>query len=119
MRRLVHLLLGGLPTTPAGTRALAATMADWRHETAKGGSLPNRLRGNAVGMWSVCPASIYSAMLITALLGPASRDVAILYWPIRLHLALLSVTVLPLVLAGYLARQTKRRDLGAGSAVPS
>jgi len=53
MRRLVHFLLGGLPTTPAGTRALAATMADWRHETAKGGSLPNRLRGNTVGMWSV------------------------------------------------------------------
>lgn len=53
MRRLLGLLLGGIPTSPAAVRALAATMADWRHEADAASSLSRRLRISLVGSASV------------------------------------------------------------------
>jgi len=53
MRRLVHFLLRGLPTSPVASRALTATMADWRHEAETTSSLAARLRVALVGSTSV------------------------------------------------------------------
>lgn len=53
MRRLVHVLLGGIPTSPVASRALTATMADWRHEAETASSLARRLHVTLAGSTSV------------------------------------------------------------------
>ncbi len=58
----MELVLGGLPETPAATRALAATMADWRHEAEKAGTATRRLRVATVGVLSVARVLIVSGI---------------------------------------------------------
>jgi hypothetical protein len=62
MRRLVELVLGGLPATPAATRAIAATMADWQHEAEKAGTATRRIRVATVGVLSVARVLIVSGI---------------------------------------------------------
>jgi hypothetical protein len=81
-------------------------------------------RRRALSAWMIgvvpivaVPATAYGAMLVTGLLGLWWRDAAIGLWPIRGVVTLLSVTVLPFVLATYLARTTARRAAATGSKV--
>jgi len=53
MRRLAQFVLGGFPTSPAATRALQATMADWRHESEAASSKAGRARAALLGAASV------------------------------------------------------------------
>jgi hypothetical protein len=53
MRRLVHHLLGGIPVSPAATRAIVATMADWRHEAEAASSKARRVWAFLRGVASV------------------------------------------------------------------
>lgn len=53
MRRLVHHLLGGIPVSPAATRAIVATMADWRHEAEAANSIALRAWVALAGVASV------------------------------------------------------------------
>ncbi len=56
----MQFVLGGLPTPPAATRALAATMADWRHEAAQAETVARNLGVAAVGLMSVARVLIVS-----------------------------------------------------------
>lgn len=64
MTRVMSLLFGGFPISPATVRALAATMADWRHEAARAGSTRRRV---AVTLSSL-------TAIVRALVGSAIRD---------------------------------------------
>ncbi len=81
-------------------------------------------RRRALSAWMIgavpfvaVPVTAYGAMLLTGLLGMSWRDAAIWLWPIRGAVTLLSVTVLPFVLATYLARTTALRAAPTGSEV--
>lgn len=43
MRRLLEFMLGGLPVSSAALQAIAATLADWRHETQRAQHVVARL----------------------------------------------------------------------------
>lgn len=58
-----------------------------------------------------------AVMLLFALVAQVWRDVFLLAWPIRVIVLLASLTVLPLILAAHLARDTSRRGNASDSEV--
>jgi len=79
----------------------------------------------SIGAWLVGLSPFVSVFVVTwgvmwflaRVFGPLPRDVYALYPPVSQLVTLFSLTVLPLVLAGYLAQQTTRRGANSGSAV--
>jgi hypothetical protein len=65
MRRLVAMLLGGVPLCPSTERAIAATLADWRHEAGRTLSAAVRIGVSAR----------YGVALARAVVGSALRQV--------------------------------------------
>lgn len=113
------------PMTPDRWISFVAMHATFILSTVALSALAYQVRqGRTVRAWliGITPllavfASVYGVMLLSALVGLAWRDALVWTWPVRIIAFLASVTVLPLILAAHLSRQTPRHGLTSDAEV--